>query len=638
MLRESRHNRMRALAATALSITLATSLCPAVAIAAPVEGEGDTDIPFVPETSASYQRIMEETGDYVFIHTPQPSVSQIGGDWAVFGLARSGYALDSAYKAAYEARVRSVLEASGGVLEGDRKYTEYARVAIGLSSIGADVEHIGGYDLLEKLADFDKVVSQGINGPCFALIAFDARDYAIPAEPNGKTTATRSLLVDSILDQKLPQGGWSLDNRLGAVPESDVTAMAIQALAPYYLGEKSSEIDAQTSLKVKAAVEEGIEVLSHLQNGEGAFANGGTVNAESCAQVVVALASIGIDPENDARFVKNGSSALDALCAFSVSGGGFSHVKHGKVDPMASEQGLYALAAFARFEHGDNRLYDMTEEPTAAAKAERVDAMIAALGDPFSVELSDQADIRAARAAFERLTPEAKAEVTLLGRLVTAEYSLGALIQCGFNDIDGHWAWEQGWILKASGRGLMNGKYNEATDSYPAFGPDDTLSRATAATIIYRIANPFQTDTSIPGDFAQDSRFPDVEGGKWYTAALNWCFDEGIISGDTSGSTQGCFRPDEWIKREEFAKMLCKLAEYLGVGYAVPDPGAVVASFPDADAISPWALEYIAWCVDAELMNGKTDTGKLDPLGNATRAEAAKLIVCEAEIVDAQWL
>ncbi len=640
MVRNTNVSGTRGFAAVAVSIALAASLCPAVALAAPSEGGGDTDIPFLPETSASYERILDETSAYVYAHTPNPTVNQTGGDWAVFGLARSGWTLDSAYKAAYEANVRKVLEASDGVLEGGRKYTEYARVTIGLSSIGADPAHIGSYNLLEKLADFDKVAAQGVNGPSFALIALDTRNYDIPAEPSGKTTATRQMFVDYLLDSELPQGGWALSPEPDAVPESDVTAMVIQALAPYYLGEKDAELDEQTRAAVKTAVDKGIEVLSYLQNGDGAYANWGEVNAESCAQVIVALCSVGVDPETDARFVKNGKSAVDALCAFSVAGGGFAHTMHGSLDPMASEQGLYALAAYARFERGDNRLYDMSEEPTPESKADRVSALIAVLGTPSDITLADEADIRAARAAFERLSSAEKKLVENSPNLVAAEYALGEAIQRGFNDVEGHWAWDQGWIAKACGRALMNGKYDGETDSYPTFGPDDKLTRATAATIVYRIANPLQTDTSIPDDFAYDTRYTDVAGGKWYTAALNWCFDEDIATGDkdNEGNLTYEFRPDDHITRQELAKMLCNLADYLGVGYDVSDQDAVLAKYPDADRVSPWAVEYVAWCVDAGLIGGKTDTGKLDPTETATRAEAAKLVVCEAELVDALWM
>ena len=85
------------------------------------------------------------------------------------------------------------------------------------------------------------------------------------------------------------------------------------------------------------------------------------MNSESCAQVIVALTALGIDPTADSRFVKNGHTVLDALAGFYVTGGGFRHTAGGDLDGMATEQGYYALAAYYRFANAQTRLYDMTD-------------------------------------------------------------------------------------------------------------------------------------------------------------------------------------------------------------------------------------------------------------------------------------
>ena len=127
--------------------------------------------------------------------------------------------------------------------------------------------------------------------------------------------------------------------------------MAIQSLAPYY----------KTNETVKAAVDKALEVLSALQRNDGGFGSWGTVNSESCAQVIVALTALGIDPIADSRFVKNGLTVLDALAGFYVTGGGFRHTAGGDRDGMATEQGYYALAAYYRFANTQTRLYDMSD-------------------------------------------------------------------------------------------------------------------------------------------------------------------------------------------------------------------------------------------------------------------------------------
>ena len=127
--------------------------------------------------------------------------------------------------------------------------------------------------------------------------------------------------------------------------------MAIQALAPYY----------KTNETVKAAVDKALEALSALQRNDGGFGSWGTVNSESCAQVIIALTALGIDPTADSRFVKNGLTVLDALASFYVTGDGFRHIAGGELDGMATEQGYYALAAYYRFVNGQTRLYDMSD-------------------------------------------------------------------------------------------------------------------------------------------------------------------------------------------------------------------------------------------------------------------------------------
>ena len=159
---------------------------------------------------------------------------------------------------------------------------------------------------------------------------------------------TREKLIQVILDAQLNDGGWTLS---GTKADPDMTAMAIQALAPYY----------KTNETVKAAVDKALDVLSGLQQGDGGFGSWGTINSESCAQVIVALTALGIDPTADSRFVKNGLTVLDALAGFYVTGGGFRHTAGGERNGMATEQGYYALAAYYRFVNAQTRLYDMTD-------------------------------------------------------------------------------------------------------------------------------------------------------------------------------------------------------------------------------------------------------------------------------------
>lgn len=337
----------RALAA-ALALALACSLSPAPSYAADeLAPSFDSDASAAP---ASYGEILVETAAYLSASVPDPGVSSIGGEWAVIGLARND-SLPADYAASYYSNLVRTLRDTGGVLH-RVKYTEYSRVVIALSSLGFDPTDVAGYDVLSPLGDFDQVCWQGANGPIWALIALDSRGYDAPTAPDGKRQTTRDALVDAVLDSEIAGGGWALS---GSVPDVDLTAMALTSLAPY----RASRAD------VAAAVERGLSVLSSLQGEDGGYGDAGSATSESCAQVVVALASLGIDPASDARFAKAGGSVFDALCAFAVPGGGFKHVADGEVNGMATEQGFYALVAYERLLSGKTSLFDMSDVASA---------------------------------------------------------------------------------------------------------------------------------------------------------------------------------------------------------------------------------------------------------------------------------
>ena len=289
---------------------------------------------------ASLDTIYKTTGDFMS-KLGTPTVNSTGGEWMVIGLARSGRTVPAGY---YDNVVEYVkANADKNERLHRAKVTDNARVILALTAIGKDVTNVGGHNLLKGLDNMDYVQTQGINGPIFTLIALDSHNYPTMGD------VTREKLIQVILDAQLTDGGWALS---ADKADPDMTAMAIQALAPYY----------KTNETVKAAVDKALEALSALQRNDGGFGSWGTINSESCAQVIVALTALGIDPTADSRFVKNGLTVLDALAGFYVTGGGFYHTKgESKVNGMATEQGYYALAAYYRFANAQTRLYDMTD-------------------------------------------------------------------------------------------------------------------------------------------------------------------------------------------------------------------------------------------------------------------------------------
>lgn len=292
---------------------------------------------------------LNKAENYLQTAVTNPIVDSIGGEWAVIAMARNGN-LNNSAKNNYLQNIYQKLRETGGVLH-TTKYTEYSRVTLALTSMGINPTSVEGYNLFQPLANMKKVNRQGINGTIFALIAFDSNQYEIPKLEGLGTQTTREDLIQTILLSEISGGGWAL---MGNQPDPDITAMALQALAPY-----------TQQQEVKEAVDRGIEMLAQLQDEEGGYiSNAGydsAKNLESTAQVVIALSAIDVSLLNSEKFMKNGKTLLDEMLRFQVSDGSFCHVIDGGSNQMATEQGALALAAWYRAVTGRNSLYDMTD-------------------------------------------------------------------------------------------------------------------------------------------------------------------------------------------------------------------------------------------------------------------------------------
>ena len=159
--------------------------------------------------ASSVQSEVQSSAAFMLSSVKSPEVGSIGGEWAVLGLARSGYSVRTDYFDTYYANVEKYVKNCSGVLH-DRKYTEYSRVILALTAIGRDPSNVAGYNLLTPLGDFEKTIWQGLNGPIWALIALDSGNYSIPKNTAAKTQATRQLYIDEILNRQQKDGGWSL--------------------------------------------------------------------------------------------------------------------------------------------------------------------------------------------------------------------------------------------------------------------------------------------------------------------------------------------------------------------------------------------------------------------------------------------
>lgn len=316
----------------------------------------DPDEPVDPGTEVpNFDKVYADTKKYIQNKVPMPVVASDRGEWAVLGLARAGVALSDEYIQAYYGKVVAYVKAnigSDGVLVDPESHnptvTDNERIILALTAIGKDPANVGGKNLLTALQNKDimqvtNTSDTDINGLVFGLLALNSGNY----------TQDSYWLVQAILTQQNEDGSWSSSADTKPVGDVDMTAMALQALAPYY-----NEGDDTT---VNAAVDKALQWLSAKYKGKG------YTSAESCAQVVVALSALQLNANSDSSFVKTVDGAPtsvlgDLLRYYLGEGQGFKHAASGKTaDQKATEQALYAMAAYERYCRRTKALYDMTD-------------------------------------------------------------------------------------------------------------------------------------------------------------------------------------------------------------------------------------------------------------------------------------
>ena len=289
------------------------------------------------QTQISLSQLRENVPQY-FTHTPV-----FGNEWDVVVYARFGLA-DEELRKSYIESVRAKLEENGSPVLSSTRSTVNSGVVAALTSIGADPTNFYGYDLTAPLFDAEYVTRQGVNGAVYALIALNTHGYG--------NESIEAELISAILDSQEKDGGWTIDTWSGTDDgsDADMTAMALQALAPYISKNES----------VSFAAERALAFLKNNQTAEAGFVSYGSEDCESCAQVLTALCTMNIDIRSD--FVKNGSTVYDALVRFyNNSDKGFSHLAGSESSYLSSYQAYIGAAALYRYENDLNSIFDMTD-------------------------------------------------------------------------------------------------------------------------------------------------------------------------------------------------------------------------------------------------------------------------------------
>ena len=317
------------------------------------EDEPETPTPEQPRQPQDVSTVLNATMAQLAATVTAPSFGTNAGEWTVFSLARGKhFAKDNAYFTDYYNRIVTTVNEiaaevnMNGALD-KNKSTENSRLIVALSAIGKNATAVGDWNLVEAYSanGINWIRKQGLNGTIWTLIALDSGNY----ETSDPTI--RQQCIDSILEARHNDGGWSLVTAKAQPSNVDITGMTLTALYPY-----------RDQPAVAEACEEAIEWLSESQLTSGGFPYGQGETSESCAWAIVALTTWGINPDTDSRFIKDGKSPIDNLLTYYVEEEAmFEHGKGAGSNAMATDQGCYALVAYDRFIGGEKALYDYSD-------------------------------------------------------------------------------------------------------------------------------------------------------------------------------------------------------------------------------------------------------------------------------------
>ena len=264
-------------------------------------------------------------------------------EWAIFSVLRSGGQLDERDLNDYCVDLLRELNSDSRILP-----TDYFRVVITLAAMGQDPTDFEGINILERMYNYQGLNNYTSNMMSFTLMAYDAGNWEIPDD----ALWSREELIDMILAfQNQENGGFGLvDNATVSV---DITAMTLQALAPY---------NNEAYPQVQEAFEKGLDYLKSQMLSDCGYNVEGGNNGCSAAQVLMALCTAGIDPLDPQNgFVRGDANLVTKLDDFKQQEGFSTLQGASAADGMASYQITCALEAYDRFINGKNSLFDMTD-------------------------------------------------------------------------------------------------------------------------------------------------------------------------------------------------------------------------------------------------------------------------------------
>ncbi|XVG95313.1 N-acetylmuramoyl-L-alanine amidase family protein [Eubacteriales bacterium KG125] len=261
--------------------------------------------------------------------------AKYGNEWNIFTLYRTGGSMSKTEEENYIDSVNQILRDTEETPQ-DLQPTDYARILLALGSMNKETSNNISIKIIERLSNFN-YENLSVNQYIFTLIALDSKGYKVPI----KSVLNRDYLIKKILKAQ------GKDGRIG--DGIDITAMAIQALAPYEY----------THPEVTKSIKTGLKFLSSELTGNAGYIVNGSNNASSAAQVVIAISSLGKDLRDLDGFVKNGKNLICNLKSFKTAGGFANYARHETDFAFATYQVTMAVNSFNRLIEERKNIYDL---------------------------------------------------------------------------------------------------------------------------------------------------------------------------------------------------------------------------------------------------------------------------------------
>lgn len=527
------------------------------------------------------------------------------GEWWIMDMSAYSNAYpDSVHKTTDAAKQAYINAAISSLQKSNVGDTTYDKAILSLTAIGADATQlypVNSNTAVNAVEGLNSVTqSTSVWSAPYTLAAYNQADYA------GTETYERTL-VDAILAAQGEDGSWT---EYGMT--LDTTANAIAGLS-FYAGESA----------VDQAIEKGVAYLSaELAKST----NGSYGNANTDAMVVVALASAGIDPSTDVRFVKNGHSLMDGLLSYALAdNSGFGYMNGNSYNDYATEQSFRAIVAATQvIKTGQPyNVYDFSANTVVPVRA---------TGSGQVVTPSDPDTEQTITVSF---TLKGDTDYWLTTRKVTVKE--GSTVYHAFmKAIEGTGITQvgaaDGYVRSITKDGVTLGEFTKGENSgwlYKVNGklPDVGLTSYeihNGDTIVWYYTEDWTKDpdagkwsggggTTTPANPVPDKTMPftDVKSNDWYYQSVRYAYDNGLFSGVSHES----FGPGDSMDRSMLVTVLHSLDG---------KPAAGKGGFTDV-ADGAWYANAVAWAAEHGIVSGVSDSA-FAPNGAITREQLAVML------------